>query len=240
MIKAEKDKKKTDSGKVKEYSDAYQDAAAKINETVEGIKEQLLGTDVASVAQSLGDAIIDAFSAGENAAEAWGNKVDEIVGNVLRKMLIQKLVEEPVGNIINKYMSKWVDGDGNFLGFDAVMGSAQAMGNELSGLGAGMSAALESMPDDIKKYFTGDGSTPQALSGAIKGASEESISMLSGYANAIRINQIESLSVLRNQLLGIDKIAANTSYNVNLIRLNEIADVLKLMSASDSLRSKGL
>lgn len=240
MARAEKDKKKTDDSKVKEYGAGIKSNTVQITEMINQIREDILTMDVSSAAGELGNAIIDAFAAGEDAAAAWGNKVDDIVGNVIRKMLIQKLVEEPVGSIINKYMSQWVDSNGNFLGFDAVMSSAQAMGGELKGVGSSVSAVLENLPDDIKKYFTGDSAAAKGMSGAIKGASEESISMLSGYANAIRINQIESVAVLRNQLLALDRIAANTAYNVNLLRLNDILDVLKVMSSSDPLRSKGL
>jgi len=156
---------------------------------------------------------------------------------VIRKMLIQKLVEEPVGNIINKYMAKWVDKDGNFLGFDAIMNSATAMGNELSGLGAGLSEALNMLPDEIKKYFTGGDDPASPLTGALKGMSEDTASLMSGYINAIRINQIEGISMMRSQLLTLQQISSNTSHNVNL---PEILSVLKTIANGDSLRSTGL
>jgi hypothetical protein len=87
------------------------------------MQEDIIGGSSKSIADELGNALVDAFAAGENAAEAFGDKVDDVVGEVIRKMLIQKLVEQPVGNIINKYMAKWVDSDGNFMGFDSVMNS---------------------------------------------------------------------------------------------------------------------
>lgn len=236
MIRAESGKKKADEGKLDEYRDALEDSQRQIEDIVNGIREEILGMSTESAANELGNALIDAFAAGENAAEAWGKKVDDIVGNVIRKMLIQKLVEEPVGNIINKYMAKWVDKDGNFLGFDAIMNSAAAMGNELSGLGAGLSEALNMLPDEIKKYFTGANDT-SPLTGALKGMSEDTASLMSGYINAIRINQIEGLSVMRNQLLALHQISSNTSHNVNL---PEILSVLKTIANGDSLRSSGL
>ncbi|OPZ57845.1 MAG: hypothetical protein BWY89_00379 [Bacteroidetes bacterium ADurb.BinA012] len=237
MIRAESSKKKADEGKLDEYRDALKDSQRQIEDIVNGIREEILGMSTASAANELGNALIDAFAAGENAAEAWGKKVDDIVGNVIRKMLIQKLVEEPVGNIINKYMAKWVDKDGNFLGFDAIMNSAAAMGNELSGLGAGLSEALNMLPDEIKKYFTGGEAGSSPLTGALKGMSEDTASLMSGYINAIRINQIEGISVMRSQLLALQQITSNTSHNVNL---PEILSVLKTIANGDSLRSTGL
>lgn len=237
MIRAESGKKKADEGKLDEYRDALKDSQRQIEDIVNGIREEILGMSTESAANELGNALIDAFAAGENAAEAWGKKVDDIVGNVIRKMLIQKLVEEPVGNIINKYMAKWVDKDGNFLGFDAIMNSAIAMGNELSGLGAGLSEALNMLPDEIKKYFTGGDDPASPLTGALKGMSEDTASLMSGYINAIRINQIEGISVMRSQLLALQQISSNTSHNVNL---PEILSVLKTIANGDSLRSSGL
>lgn len=237
MIRAESGKKKADEGKLDEYRDALKDSQRQIEDIVNGIREEILGMSTESAANELGNALIDAFAAGENAAEAWGKKVDDIVGNVIRKMLIQKLVEEPVGNIINKYMAKWVDKDGNFLGFDAIMNSATAMGNELSGLGAGLSEALNMLPDEIKKYFTGGDDPASPLTGALKGMSEDTASLMSGYINAIRINQIEGISMMRSQLLTLQQISRNTSHNVNL---PEILSVLKTIANGDSLRSTGL
>jgi tape measure domain-containing protein len=218
LAKAENDKKKTDSGKVQEYQNNIQDNINAIEDKIAKMREDILGMDVSSAANDLGSAIIDAFSAGEDAAAAWGDKVNDIVGDVMRKMLIQKLVEEPVGNIINKYMAQWVDSEGNFLGFDAVMNSAVQMGNELSAVGPGLSSALEALPDDIKKYITGDVSgandNKKALSGSIKSVSEDTAGVISGQMNAMRINQIESISVLRSQLLALNQIVVNTD-NLN-------------------------
>ena len=218
MAEGEAKKKKSDQGKIDEYNNNIRQNTHQIEDTIIKMREDILTMDVSSAANDLGTAIIDAFSAGEDAAEAWGKKVNEIVGDVIRKMLIQKLVEEPVGKIINKYMDKWVDGEGNFVGFDAVMSSATDMGKELSGLGTGLSTALEALPDDIKKYITGGNtdvnSNKTALSGAIKTVSEETAGVISGQMNAMRINQIESISILRQQLLSLNKIAINTE-NLN-------------------------
>lgn len=214
MTKAERDKKKTDNDKLKEYESAVKDNLNAIQDTINKMREDILGMDVSSAANELGGAIIDAFAAGEDAAQAWGNKVNDIVGDVIRKMLIQKLVEEPVGNIINKYMAQWVDSEGNFLGFDSVMNTALQMGNELSAIGPGLSAALSALPDDIKKYITGNetgsNESKTALSGAIKGVSEDTAGVISGQLNAMRISQADSISVLRQQLISLSQIEVNT------------------------------
>ena len=236
MINAEKEKKSSDKEKINEYRDALNDSENQVHDIIEGMREEILGMSSASAANELGNALIDAFAAGENAAAAWGKKVNDIVGDVIRKMLIQKLVEEPVGNIINRYMSQWIDDQGNFLGFDAIMKSAMMMGNDLSALGTGLADALAMLPDEIKNYFTGN-DNESALTGALKGMSEDTANLMSGYINAIRINQIESISVMRNQLLALQQISSNTRHNATL---PDILNELKSISNSDSLRSSGL
>lgn len=242
MIQRERDKKKTDAGKIETYEDAIYANELAIQEMIERLRTDILSLDVSSAANELGDALLDAFKAGEDAAEAWGKKVDDIVGNVIRKMLIQNLVEQPVGKIINKYLDKWIDADGNFVGFGLVSQSAVEFGKELSNLGSGLSSALEGLPDDIRKYLVGtpdEASATGALSGAIKGASEESISLLSGYINAIRVNQMTSIDIQRQQLYSLSEIAYNTSLirqsNVYLGRIETY-----MQSVSGNTRAVGL
>ena len=126
---------------------------------------------------------------------------------------------------------------------DEIMSSATQMGNDLKELGPVIQELLNSLPDDVKKYLTGgdqEEAGKSALSGAIQSVSEETASIISGQLNAIRINQIESVSILRNQLLELNKISTNTSHNINLIKLIGILEVLKTMSGGGSLRSQGL
>lgn len=239
MAQAERNKKKTDKGKVDEYNNSIESAKDKIDEIITSLREDILGSNASTAANDLGNALLDAFAKGEDAAVAWGKKVDDIVGGVIRKMLIQKLVEQPVGDIINRYMAKWVDSEGNFLGFDSVMTSAAEMGKELAALGPGLSGLINNLPDDIKKYLTGETAKKDTspLTGAIQGMTEDTANVLSGYANAIRINQIESITVLRNQLSALNQIASNTSYNINLV---EILNVLRSIYGSNTLRAQGL
>ena len=239
MTVAEFNKKNTDDSKVKEYQDAYKAALNSIEDTIQKMREEILTMDVSSAANELGNALISAFSAGEDAAKAWGAKVDDIVGNVIKKMLIQKLVEQPVGAIINKYLSTWVDSEGNFLGFSNIIETADQMGADLKALGDGLSASLGSLPDYIKNYLTGtpavDNNT--ALSGAIQGVSQETASVISGQVNAMRINQIEMKGILSAILISSGRIEQNTA---NMVKLNDVVSILKEISNNNSLRSQGL
>lgn len=238
----ERSKKKTDKDKVREYENALQDAKDKQKELIEQLREDILGLDARSAAQELGAAFVDAFREGEDAVEAFGKKADDIVGNIIQKMLVQKLLEQPIGQIFDRYSKKWYSDNGDFIGFDAVIRDANAMGSEIKGVGEGFSRAMESLPDEIKKYFTGEaaGSDANSWTGAIKGASEESVKFAAGQLNAMRINQLEATNLLRQQLAHLSTIANNTTYNRYLKHLESIENRMARMESKDSLRSQGL
>lgn len=237
----ERDKKKSDPEKVKEYEQALKEAKDQQKELISQLREDILGIDAKSAAEQLGQAFVDAFREGEDAIEAFGKKADDIVANIMQKMLVQKLLEQPLGNLLDRYTKKWYDDKGNFIGFDTVIRDADSMGKEIKGLGEGFAKAMEGLPEDIRKYFTGEASAPgekDSLSGAIKGVSEETASKLGGQINAMRMNQAEANDLLRQQLMSLSVIAQNTSYNKYI---KDIKDQLGRMETSGgSLRSQGL
>jgi hypothetical protein len=236
MAEAERGKKKADAGKIEEYENAAYENSAKILEIVDKIREDIIGGTGGSIANDLGNAFIDAFAAGENALDAFKKKADDVVAGIMRKMLIQKLLEQPIGNIIDRYSQKWIDNKGNFIGFDAVMRDADKMGGELKEVGSTFAAAMESLPEEIKKYFVGDDAPATSLSGAIKGASQESIDLLAGQTNAVRVNQVQSIEILRNSLIQLTLINANTSKaNQHLEQIEKNTNNIPY----DPLRSQG-
>ena len=57
--------------------------------------------------------------------------------------------------------------------------------------------------------------------------------------NAVRINQLEIKDILRQQLLVLNTIAANTAFNKHLSKIDRIITILE-SNGGDSLRSQGL
>lgn len=232
MERSEREKKKSNEDKVQEYQDKQKELQRKQQDIINGMRDDIIGMDAKTAAEQLGDAFISAFARGEDAVKAFGKKTDEIVANIMKKMLIQKLLEQPIGKIIDKYSKKWIDEKGNFSGFDSVNEDAEAMGEELKGLAEGFQKAGGKFMEKLGSMMSVGDTT---LTGAVKGVTEETAGIVAGQLNAIRIRQSESADLLRQQLMHLSEIASNTRYNKHL----ESIDRKLSSTGNDSLRSKG-
>lgn len=100
--------------------------------------------------------------------------------------------------------------------------------------GANFKNAMEMYKDLFAEL---DDSDPTSLSGAIKGASQESIDLLAGQTNAVRQNQVVSIEIFRQQLTRL------TSMDNRLG--NIAASLLSILSRlgiddEEDLRSQGI
>jgi hypothetical protein len=114
--------------------------------------------------------------------------------------------------------------EGQFEAFDK-------MSKELFGSGFGDVSEMSKASED-------------PLTGAVKGVSEQTASLIGGQMNAIRINQAESLSIMNESIRYQSEIAANTRYNQHLEGIHSEIKSLnsrnKASGNSDPLKAKGL
>lgn len=241
MKRLEEDKKKTDGDKVRQYQEQYDQLGRDIQDMVESISEDILQTNAKDFADQLGDAIVEAFGKGEDAATAFGETADSImkqaVLNQLKKNFLQTQLQGALDDL-EKSMGYW-NGD-NFV-FDGLTPEEQArFKNQISSIGKNFTQAL-GVYEDLFKDLKDEISEPDTtLQGGIQSVSEETASIVAGQMNAMRINQMESINILRQQLIALNRVALNTSYNVHLAKLTQIVDLLKGDRQSDSLRAMGL
>ena len=235
MIAAEGGKKRKDDGKINEWKERIKEIDRSIADTIDNMNKSLLDTDVKSVASQLGDAIVGAFESGKDAAAAWGESVKSIVNNVVKNLLIQKVLQEPIDRIISKYTSRWVNKDGAFAGFDAVLGDVNSLSRELTGLYPQLEQAIGALKNKLN-ITAAENDT--SLTGAVKGVTEETASIVAGQMNAMRINQVEASAILRQQLTALNAIVQNTSYNRMLVEIHK--ELRAMNGGADPLRSQGL
>lgn len=186
QIDEENAKKDTDEGAIKEYEKKIAELGQEAVNIINEIVEDIIGGSAADIAEELGDAFVEAFQNGEDAAEAWGNKVKDIVADVIKRMLVSKYLEEPLGAIFDKYKAQWYK-DGEFAGVDAVIASMSGFAGDLNAVGEEFALIWESLPDSVKNMFTVTGDAArEASEKGIATASQESVDELNGRATAIQ------------------------------------------------------
>lgn len=224
----------------KKLIDNWEEIKAKQEEAQEQMRENFrdLAGDLGS---SLSDALVEAFRNGDlySAIDKFDAKMNDVISNIVSQLIFSAIFGQMFNDLEARFNESFGEnGDQNLVDDLTDFGSNYKDG--LAAYNEAMKLANEEMKRSGLDGFTGAGGNKTGLSGAIQNVSEETASIISGQLNAIRINQIESVDVMRNQLMELSKISSNTSYNSNLVRLNEILFVLKQIQSGDTLRSQGL
>lgn len=244
QIRNEDAKKKTDHGKIADWERQIIELGEEANKIINDIVEEIMGGSAADLASELGDAFIEAFRAGEDAAEAWGEKVDDIVANVIKRMLVSKYLEEPLGDIFDKYKSKWYK-DGEFAGIDAIMESMNGFANDLNAVGDEFQTIWDSLSDSIKNLITVTDDAREASERGIATASQESVDENNGRLTVIQghtytMNENVKLIVLLGDkiLEAINIIRANTEYCKRLDNIDK--QISSMRNKLDEIGDDGL
>ena len=249
QIRNEDAKKRTDHGQIAEWERQIQELGEEANKIINEIVEDIIGGSAADLANELGDAFIEAFRAGEDAAEAWGKKVDDIVADIIKRMLVSRFLEEPLGDIFNKYKAKWYK-DGEFAGIDAIMESMNGFANDLNSVGDEFQAIWDALPDSIKNLITvtEDATDREASERGIATASQESVDENNGRLTVIQshtytMNENGKLLVLFSDkmLEATNAIRANSEFCKKLEKLDNIdKEVSRLRTKLDEISDSGL
>lgn len=187
QAQAERDKKKTDGDKVADLERQYVELGQQIQDVLDNIRDEVVGGTANDIANELGNAFFDAFAAGEDYAEAWGLKVKDIVGKIVKQMLIDKLLSKKIEAEIDKYSAKWMDEKGN-IDTNKVISSSEDFYNGLMNIGSGFQSAMEALTKDpyFMKLLGPTEEAGKGLSEGIKGVTEDTAQLLASYLNAIR------------------------------------------------------
>jgi len=236
MWKAEQDKKKTDNNKVNEYKEQYAELGRQIEDMIAEISASITQTTAKDLANQLADALVEAYGKGEDAAKSFEEVSRKVIQNAVKNALKLQFLETPLKNTIaqlQKDMGFDSEGNGTFNGL--TQAEQDRFKREIDRIGQDFNRAMEMYKDLFKDLDAGDPTT--GLSGAIKGASQESITLLAGQTNAVRENQVEGIEIMRNQLIQLTLISANTGKSSKHLESidNKIGN-----NSYDPLRSQGI
>lgn len=229
QIADEESKKKTDNGKIEEWKQKIQELGEQAVTIINEMVEDIIGGSAADIAEELGNAFIEAFQDGEDAAKAWGETVKDIVSDVMKRMLVKQLLEERIGDVFDKYKEKWFK-DGNFQGLDAIIDSMGGFAADLNAVGNEFSVLWDNLPDSVKNMFTTTADAREASERGIATASQESVDELNGRATAIQshtytINENTKLLVANSTailecVIGIEQNTQRIADRMDVVEIN--------------------
>jgi len=237
----EQGKKKSDNDAIRDYQDQIDELSRNISDLYDEIADDILQTTAKDFADELGDSLVEAFAAGEDAANAFETTVNDVMKNAIVNQLKKNFLESQLQGALDQLQNSLgtFDSSGNFTFNGLTDEEIAAFKERVKGIADTYNQALGIYSDLFKDMNLGGTEADTSLSGAVKGVSEETAGMIAGQMNAIRINQLEATQVLRNSLLVLNQIATNTAYCQYLSKIDR---VISLMEAGDgnSLRSQGL
>lgn len=240
MWQEEEGKKKTDSGKVNQYKEQYDELGRQIQTTIAEITESVTQTSAKDLATQLSDAIAEAYADGfssDKVSSAINKVTNQVLGNAVKNALKKQLLETQLEGAVKQLQQDMgfdKEGGGSFDGLTPE--EQQRFKDRVNSIAQGYAEALK-LYEDLFKDLDDNGDPTTSLSGAIKGASQESIDLLAGQTNAVRVNQVQQIEILRQQLIHLANIDGKLSVsNRHLEQIEKNTSG----SASDPLRAQGI
>lgn len=149
----------------------------------------LYGIDIKGYAETIGDALWDAFMKGEDAAEAFDKAVADIMSNVVKNILKVNVLERAF-----QRTKDWLASENGPMS-DGILNENEArelwqrlMEDGKKGMDS-WNAAMDAMPEDMKQFlqdnYDGD-SKRSGLSAGIQSVTEDTADLLASYLNAVR------------------------------------------------------
>lgn len=249
QLELEKDKKNTDSDKILDYESQLNDLNSKISNFAMDIADSFYGIDIKSWAQDLTDAVVDAWANGEDAAQAWHDKVDELVKDVGKKILAQKYVEMMLTPVMDEIINSMTANDGA-LDEQALIRAAQKLNDAEGKTVDNLTRALEILKaNGIDLGSDGSSSDKNVIRGEF---TEQETGLLLSYVNAIRADDsimrmdvsairlmLEQMPVAAQaQLRQLEFIAENTRRTAENTAM--IVDIHSLLRNAQQSRDYGL
>lgn len=234
---AEIDKKKTDWDVVLDLEGQIKEAQDKIKFFYEDLFEELYDFNLKDVSDQLASALVDAFSAGEDAAKAFDNTVADVMRNVIKEMISMNVLQKSMDSL-REYLfgANGIFTDGDFSTSDAAGLTAQL-------------AALKGSIGDAKKIWDtinqaaggilDESANKDTLSKGIQSLTEDTGNLVASYLNAIRAD-VAAQRVFLLQLVQLAQVNSNT-FALQLaelikIQVNTLATANNTREIADTVR----
>lgn len=218
---AEEDKKKTDKDKIADYDQQIKEMQLQIKTFAQDFLKDVYSIDMKSWGNQLTDTVVSAWTKGEDAVEAYKNKVKEMVREVTKNIVSQKIMENALKKPL-EWLTGILDEKGKLdeTDMDDFADKLYQVGENVVPQLTGIFDALKEKGLDLRE----NGSS--SLTNSIKGITEETGDLFASYLNAIRLDVSviremqgkflpEMSEISKSQLTQLNLIARNTLRNAD-------------------------
>lgn len=229
QLNAEEGKKKKDKDKIADYKQQIKEMETTINNFAKDFLKDIYGVDMKAWASQLTDAVISAWSKGEDAIDAYKKKAKEMVKDLTKNIVSQKVMEAalqgPLDNLteIIKQKGKLEPEDVVKVADDLYNGTNNAAENITAIL-----ERLKNMGLDLSE--NGDGS----VTNGIKNITEETADILASYVNAIRLD----VSVNRAQVKDIGELLKMRLPEMGQIQKAQLGQLTQIVMLAEARNEK--
>lgn len=212
QYRKEQQKKKKDDNVLSDYQQSIYELENQLKNFVEEMANALYSIDFKSWADDLSSALVDAWAAGEDAAEAWKKTVSDILKDTAVSVISQKYIQDMLVPVMNDFMDD----------FEAKKGMIDEESMSIIGRMFGIaddaakatSSFMDAMEDYAKQYGVTlkdtEKSASSGLSAGISSITEDTADLLASYVNAIRAD-VSAIRHINEVLLGDSDLGGMTA-----------------------------
>ena len=225
---AEEDKKKTDADAIQNYDQQIKEMEQSIDDFAQTFLNDIYSIDIKSWASQLTDSIVEAWSKGEDAATAYHDKVQELIKDLTKNILSQKIMEMALQPTLEE-LQKILEQKGKLDEFD-IPGIADKLieaGNNTIDDITGILDALKEKGWDLSENGT------LSISNSIKSITEDTADLLASYIQAIRLDVSVNRENLRLILVAVQSVP-----ELNNIARSQLTQLTTLVTLAEARNSK--
>lgn len=206
---SESKKKKKDNSKIADYNQQIKEMEQQINTFAQDFLKDIYSIDIKSWSSELTDAVVSAWVNGEDAVEAYRNKVKDMVKDVTKNIVSQKIMEAALSKPLD-YLTNILKDKGKLdeTDMDKLADQLYKAGDEVVPQITGIFEALKNRGWDFR-----DNGSSSSTKNSIQSITEETADIIASYINSIRLD----VSVNREYIKII------SDYLKNIPEMNAIA-----------------
>ena len=225
---AEEDKKKTDADAIQNYDQQIKEMEQSIDDFAQTFLNDIYNIDIKSWASQLTDSIVEAWSKGEDAATAYHDKVQELIKDLTKNILSQKIMEMALQPTLDELKDKLQqkgkldEADIPGIADDLIKAGDNAVENITNILDA-----LKEKGWDLSENGT------LSVSNSVKNITEDTADILASYLNSIRLDCSVNRENLRLILVAVQSVP-----EMNNIARSQLTQLTTLVALAEARNSK--